>query len=153
MGIFEFLIGRPLGFIMSLFYSLCNNFSISIILFTLFVTLVLMPLDIRQQKTMAKQARLAPKLEALKKKCGDDRQKYQQEMAELYQREHVSLTGGCLMLFIRFPILIGVYGAIRNPLSYILNISSDAIANAKQILVDLGIGHQNMTELDIILIF
>ena len=41
------------------------------------------------------------------------------------------------MLFIRFPILIGVYGAIRNPLSYILNISSDAIASAKQILTDL----------------
>ena len=150
MGIFEFLIGRPLGFIMSLFYSLCNNFSISIILFTLFVTLALMPLDIRQQKTMAKQARLAPKLEALKKKCGDDRQKYQQEMAELYQRENVSLTGGCLVVFIRFPILIGVYGAIRNPLSYILNISSEAIASAKQLLIDIGIGNPNMTELDII---
>lgn len=150
MGIFDFLISQPLGFILSLFYSLCNNFSIAIILFTLFITLVLMPLDIRQQKTMAKQARLAPKLEALKKKCGDDRQKYQQEMAELYQRENVSLTGGCLVMFIRFPILIGVYGAIRNPLSYILNISSEAIASAKNILIGAGIGSENMTELDII---
>ncbi len=153
MGIFDIIIGKPLGFILSLFYSICSNFGIAIILFTLFVTLLLIPLDIRQQKSMAKQARLSPKLEALKKKCGDDRQKYQEEMAALYEREHVSLTGGCLVMLIRFPILIGVYSAIRNPLSYILNVSSDIISSAKDALLSTniqGLTEKNITELDLI---
>lgn len=157
MGILNTIIGKPLGYILSFFYGLCGNFGVAVMIFTLFVTLLLTPLDIRQQKTLANQSRLAPKLEALKKKCGDDKQKYQQEMAALYEREHVSMTGGCLMMFIRLPILMGVYYAIRNPLSNILRADSGIIESATTALTNLinngavtGLSVKNITELDII---
>ena len=61
---------------------------------------------------MAKQARLRPKLDALQKKYGDDRVKMANAQQELYQNENISPTGGCLPMFIRMLVLMGVYRAV-----------------------------------------
>ena len=92
---------------------LCGYYAITILVFTIIVNLCLVPLTIKQQKSMAKQARLKPKLDALKEKYGNDKMKYQTAMQELYQRENVSITGGCLPMMIRMILLMGVYSAIR----------------------------------------
>ena len=104
----------------SLLVWLCEIFKsypIAIIVFTVVLNVVLSPLNIKQQKTMAKQAKLKPKLEALKEKCGDDKMKYQNAMTELYQKENVSPTGGCLPMFIRLAIIMIVYSALRTVLN------------------------------------
>ena len=90
-----------------------QNYALTILVFTVLVNVCLSPLSIKQQKSQAKQAKLRPKLEALKEKCGDDKMKYQTAMQDLYQRENVSMTGGCLPMIIRMVLLIGVYNAIR----------------------------------------
>ena len=90
-----------------------QNYALTILVFTVLVNACLSPLSIKQQKSQAKQAKLRPKLEALKEKCGDDKMKYQTAMQDLYQRENVSMTGGCLPMIIRMVLLIGVYNAIR----------------------------------------
>lgn len=94
---------------------LCNTFQsypIAIIIFTIIVNVALIPFSIKQQKNMAKQAKLRPKLEALKEKCGDDKMKYQTAMTELYQKENISPTGGCLPMIIRLAIIMIVYYGI-----------------------------------------
>lgn len=98
---------------------LCNTFQsypIAITLFTIVINVALIPFSIKQQKNMAKQVRLRPKLEALKERCGDDKMKYQNEMSELYQREKISPTGGCLPMIIRLAIIMIVYWALRDVL-------------------------------------
>lgn len=145
-----------MGWILKQLYDLLgliqlDNYAYAIILFTLLVNLIFLPLTIKQQKATAKQAALRPKLEALKERCGDDQRRYQTEMQALYQKEKVSMMGGCWTLLVRLPFLWGVWQAIRSPLSYILSgISSEtvkvALGKAKEFLPDI----KNLTELDIV---
>ena len=109
----------------SLLVWLCNMFEsypIAIIVFTVVLNVAMIPFNIKQQKTMAKQAKLRPKLEALKEKCGDDKMKYQNAMTELYQRENISPTGGCLPMIIRLAVIMIVYYGLLD----ILNITTNA---------------------------
>ena len=100
------IIYKPLGMILQWFSTLFGgNFAAAVFFFTLLINLVMLPLTIKSQKSTANQARIKPKLEALKKKCGDDKVKYNQEMQELYQRENVSAAGGCLHMIIRLVIM------------------------------------------------
>ena len=113
-------------------WSPLGNYAVAIIVFILLVKLVFLPVNINQQKATAKQTAVRPKLDALKERCGDDKQKYNMEMQELYRREGVKLMGGCLPQLITLPFLWGVWMAIRSPLSYILHINSDLISKAME---------------------
>ena len=105
-------IGVPFQYILGFFSSITGSYTIAIIIFTVLVNLAMSPLNVKQQKNMAKQARLRPKLEMLKEKYGDDRMKMSTAQQELYQQENISPTGGCMPMLIRMLILMGVYGAV-----------------------------------------
>ena len=95
---------------------LCQTFGsypLGIFVFTVVINVAMIPFSIKQQKSMAGQARLRPKLEALKERCGNDNMKYQTEMQELYQKEGVSPMGGCLPMIIRLAILMIVYSSLN----------------------------------------
>lgn len=147
---------RAMGWILERLYALLEqidmgNYALAIVLFTILVNVVFLPLSIKQQKSSSKQAALRPRLEALKEKCGDDRQRYQTEMQALYQKENISMMGGCWTLLVRLPFLWGVWQAIRSPLSYILNIGEDVIAKATTLTATLlGKEASVITELDIV---
>ena len=126
MNIFQ-MIGVPFQYVLQFIYDFVGNYAIAIFIFTVVVNICLSPLSIKQQKTTAKQSRLKPKLDQLKEKYGDDRVKYQNAMADLYQREGVSATSGCLPMLLRMLILMAVYGAITN-----------LISNAKANNIDLN---------------
>lgn len=108
-----------------------HNFAASVFVFTLLVNVAMLPFTLKTQKSSAKQAKLKPKLDALKKKYGNDRQKYSQAMSELYQKENVSMSGGCLPMIIRLFVMMGVYWAIASPISFVLQVDSAAVTAAK----------------------
>lgn len=127
MGIFQ-LLAVPLGAILRLVYQLFGNYFVAIFFFTLLVKLVTFPFSLKSQKATADRARLAPRLERLQKKYGQDRQKLQQKTQELYEKEGVSLTGGCLPMLIPMIILFGVIGAIYQPLTHLTDIPTEVIS-------------------------
>lgn len=100
---------RPLFWVLDQIYQLVGNFGIAIILATILMRGVLYPLANHQFKSMNKMKKLQPMVEALKKKFGDDQQKMQMEMMELYKREKVNPVAGCLPMLIQFPILFAFY--------------------------------------------
>lgn len=133
-------INTPLGYILSWLSSIfAGNFAAAVFVFTLLINLVMLPLTIKSQKSSAQQARLKPRLEALKKKCGDDKVKFNQEQQALMQQENVSMAGGCLPMMIRLVIMWGVYAVITSPLTYILGLDSAALADAAYAAKDLGL--------------
>lgn len=107
------LIGVPFQYVLGFLNSITGSYAVAILIFTVVINIVLSPLNIKQQKSMAQQARLKPKLDALKEKYGDDRVKMSNAQQELYQSENISPTGGCLPLVARMVILMGIYGAVR----------------------------------------
>ncbi len=120
---FEFLITRPLGWIIEQIYNLVSNYGLSIIIFTIIVKLILLPLNVKSQKAMKKQQKIQPILAELQEKYKNDQQKLQTEMMKLYKENNISMTGGCLPMLIQFPILIGLYQVIQKPLSFILGVN------------------------------
>lgn len=131
---------KPLGMLLQWLSTLFSgNFAAAVFFFTLLINLVMLPLTIKSQKSTANQARIKPKLEALKKKCGDDKVKYNQEMQELYQRENVSAAGGCLPMIIRLAIMFGVYEVITSPLRYLAGVDASIISDALFAAKDAGL--------------
>ncbi len=132
MDIFGIL-ATPLGFILKLIYGLFHNYFLALFLFTLLIRLLMFPLSLRSQKLQAERIRLAPRLERLQKKYAQDRQKLQMKTAQLYEKEGVSMTGGCLPSIVQMVILMGVISVIYAPLSYLSEVPKtvvDASLNA-----------------------
>ena len=120
-------LGIIFGYVVQFFYNIFNNYGVAIIFFTIFTRILMFPLTIKQQKSSAAQARLQPKLAQLKERYGSNTQAYNDAMQELYAKEGVSPTAGCLPMIIQFPLFFGMYEAIRRPLTCVLHISKDKI--------------------------
>ena len=128
-------INKPFGWILESIAGLVGgNFAASIFLFTLLINLILIPLSIKSQKSTVQQTRIKPKLDELKKRYGDDKQKYNAEMQKLYQEENVSMSGGCLPLILRLIFMMSIYWIILSPLTYLMHIDKNVISEAVKTL-------------------
>lgn len=127
MEIFNFF-GSIFGYLLWAAYYLVNNFGIAIIIFTLVFKIVLFPSSVKQQKSMAANAKLQAKQKALQEKYSNDKQKYNEELQKLYERENVSPMSGCLTSLLPMVVMLGIYYAVVRPLTNVLHISKDAVA-------------------------
>ena len=131
-------LGTPLGWIMWAIYSVVGNFTVALILFTIVTKALLFPLSIKQQKNTARMAAFRPQQEALQKKYGNNKQKYQEELMKLYEQEGYNPMSGCLPLLIQFPILFGLIDVIYKPLTHIAHLSADTIEKMREIAEKAG---------------
>jgi YidC/Oxa1 family membrane protein insertase len=107
-GIFTVL-SEPLFWLLSMFHSLVGNWGWSIVLLVLLIKAVFFKLSEAQYKSFAKMRRVQPRIEALKERYGDDRQKFNQAMMELYKKEKINPMGGCLPILVQIPVFISLY--------------------------------------------
>lgn len=105
-------IAKPLHWLLSTIQTFVGNWGLSIIMLTFIVRGAMYPLTKAQYTSMAKMRMLQPKLQEMKERIGDDRQRMSQEMMELYKREKVNPLGGCLPLVLQMPIFIALYWAL-----------------------------------------
>lgn len=133
------IFGYPLGWIMWAIYHVVPVYGLALIIFTLITKLLLLPLMIKQQKSMAKQTAFAPRLQEIQNKYKNNKEKLNEEMMKLYQEEGFNPMSGCLPLLIQFPILFGLIDVIYNPLRHIMRFSSQTINQAMEIVNSLGI--------------
>lgn len=131
MAIFNF-IGSFFGYILWAAYTLVNNFGIAIIIFTLIFKIVLFPSSVKQQKSMAANAKMQAKQKALQEKYANDKQKYNEELQKLYEKENIKPFGGCLSSLLPMFVMLGIYYAVVRPLSNVLHIASDKVEALSQ---------------------
>ncbi|CAE6877517.1 membrane protein insertase YidC [Vibrio alginolyticus] len=105
-------IAKPLHWLLSMIHGFVSNWGVAIILLTFVVRGAMYPLTKAQYTSMAKMRMLQPKLQAMRERIGDDRQRMSQEMMELYKKEKVNPLGGCLPLILQMPIFIALYWAL-----------------------------------------
>ncbi|MDD4413245.1 MAG: membrane protein insertase YidC [Oscillospiraceae bacterium] len=120
----------PLGYILWLIYRFIGNYFVSIFLFTLVVRAATFPLSLKSQKMQADRAKLAPRLERLQKKYAQDKRKLQEKQMALYEKEGVSMTGGCLPTIINMIVLFGVIAVIYSPLTHLTRIPEKVISTS-----------------------
>lgn len=129
----------PFGWILWLLYHVFdNNYALALIAFTLIAKLLLLPTSISTQKSQAKNLRTRSKIEKIKKKYAGDQARMNAELQNYYEKEGFgSMTGGFGTLLIQFPIIMGLYGAIYRPLSYIIRIDNKYIEELKTAVAEL----------------
>ena len=102
-------IAKPLFWLLTFIQQLVHNWGVAIICVTLVVKAILYPLTKAQYTSMAKMRMLQPKLQEMRERFGEDRQRMSQEMMKLYKDEKVNPLGGCLPLLLQMPIFIALY--------------------------------------------
>ena len=129
----------PFAWLLRTLYQVFGNYGVALILFSLIIKLVLLPFNAKSKKSMMKTSRLGPKLKELEKKYGDDKLKYQQEVSALYKRENASPTGGCLWSLLPLILLMALYYVVRQPMTYLMQLSADQITQISDLLTNMGI--------------
>ena len=142
------VIAKPFGWLMLQFYNWTGNYGVAVILFALVVKLIMLPFQLKSKKSMMRTARMTPRLKELEKKFGNDQRRYQEEMNKLYKEEGVNPMSGCLWSLIPFPILIALYRAIRFPLTTMMGVPAELLAEGGSIyqkLIELGWSSEMLT--------
>ena len=107
-GIFT-VFSKPLFWLLDHIHDLVRNWGLAIILLTLLIKLAFYKLTQAQFRSMGKLRKLQPRIQQLKERYGDDRQKFGQAMMEIYKKEKVNPLGGCLPILVQIPIFIALY--------------------------------------------
>ncbi|MEO6365033.1 MAG: membrane protein insertase YidC [Luteimonas sp.] len=107
-GIFTFL-AKPIAWLLGQLHKITNNWGWAIVLLVLLIKLALFPLSAAQYKSMAKMRKFQPRIAQLKERYGDDKQKFQMAMMELYKKEKINPVGGCLPVLLQMPIFLALY--------------------------------------------
>lgn len=129
------LIGGVLGKILMLFLEITRNYGIAVILFTLFIKLILIPFDIKRQKSMVGMARISKKRAELEKKYSKDKMKLNEEINKLYAKEEINpLSGGCLTTILPLFILFGVMAAVGSPLTNTFGFPQEVVKSAEEVV-------------------
>jgi len=133
-------IAIPFGMLLLWLYNWTGNYGVAVILFALVVKLIMLPFQLKSKKSMMRTSRMTPRLKELEKKFGNDQQRYQMEMNKLYKEEGINPMSGCLWTLLPFPILIALYQAIRFPLTTMMRVPEELMAEGGAIF-------QKMSEL------
>ena len=113
----DFLISPMVNGLLFFYSILGQSFPLAIVVTTIIVRLITLPLTLPQQRSSRKMAELAPQMEEIKKKYGNDRNKLAQAQMQLYKENNVSMFGGCLPLILQLFIMIAFYQAITGALA------------------------------------
>lgn len=133
--LFGIIIVRPMGLILMALYSFIQNYGLSVIAFTIVVKLILLPFMYHQKKSMKKTSRVQAEAQAIQQRYARNREKAQDEVQKLYERENFNPMSGCLLSFITLPIMMALYYAVRKPMTFMMGLEDDVIS---QIATALG---------------
>lgn len=127
------------GYVLNLIYSFVGNYGLAIILFSVLIKIAMLPLSIKQQKTLKKNEKIQKEMKIIQLKHNGNQEKINQEMMELYKREKMNPFGGCFSLIIQVVLLFAMFYLVRSPLTYMKKIDTEVIENQKtEIKQELG---------------
>ena len=128
------LLLTPFVWVLMLFYELFDNYGIALILFAVLVKVILFPLSIKAKRSMIQMNMLNGQMQKLQKMYGNNREKYNLEVQKLYEKEKVNPMGGCLWSMLPLVILLPLYAIIRQPLTYLMNLTPDVISEVARVV-------------------
>ena len=137
------------GYILNFIYRIVDNYGIAIILFSVLLKLIMLPISIRQQKTMKKTAKIQEKVKEIQEKYKNDPTKMNQEVMDLYKKENVSPFSGCFSAIIQIVLVISMFYLVSRPLTYMKHVDQELINQYAQELEEAE-GRTNYKEIGII---
>ena len=142
-------ISEIFGYILNFLYEQFNNYGIAIIIFSVLLRIILIPITIKQQKSLKKNARLQKEMKEIQTKYKSNPEKLNQETIELYKREKMSPFSGCFSGILQIIIILSVFWLVSKPLTYMKKINPEIIEKYSQELKEEGV-NSSYTEIAII---
>ncbi len=119
------------GYLLDFLYKVLSNYGLAIILFSIIIKLLMLPLSIKQQKSVKKNAKIQDEMKQIQFKYKNDPEKLNQETIELYKREKMNPFSGCFSAIIQIVLLFSVFYLVRSPLTYMKKVNPDMINKYK----------------------
>jgi len=126
------------GYLLNFLYNLLSNYGLAIIIFSIILKIILLPISIKQQKTMKKTSKVQLEMKEIQEKYKNDAEKLNKEIMNLYKRENVSPFSGCLSAIIQIVLLFSVFYLVRSPLTYMKKVDSELINQYREELQQEG---------------
>ena len=126
------------GYILNFIYELVKNYGLAIIIFSVLIKILMIPISIKQQKTIKKSAKIQSKMKEIQFKYKNNPEQLNQATMELYKSENMSPFSGCLTAIIQLLLLLSIFYLVRSPLTYMEKIPTESINNYVQQLKDDG---------------
>ena len=142
-------ISEIFGYILNFLYEQFNNYGIAIIIFSVLLRIILIPITIKQQKSLKKNARLQKEMKEIQTKYKSNPEKLNQETIELYKREKMSPFSGCFSGILQIIIILSVFWLVSKTLTYMKKINPEIIEKYSQELKEEGV-NSSYTEIAII---
>lgn len=125
-------IAELFGYLLNALYVAFNNYGIAIIIFSIILRIILIPITIKQQKSMKKSAKLQEEMKEISRKYKNNPEKLNQETIDLYKREKMSPFSGCLSSIVQIIIILSVFWLVSQPLTYMKRVDQDLIKQYKE---------------------
>lgn len=119
------------GYLLNFIYELVNNYGIAIIIFSIIIRIILLPISIKQQKTMKKSAKIQEQMKQLQFKYKNNPEQLSKETMQLYKSEKMSPFSGCFSAIIQIVLLLAVFFMVQSPLTYMKKVDLDVIEQYK----------------------
>lgn len=127
------------GYVLNFIYDFVNNYGIAIILFSILIKIIMLPLSIKQQKTLKKNEKLQEQIKIIQIKHKGNQERINQEMIELYRKEKMNPFSGCFSIIIQMILLFAMFYLVRSPLTYMKKVDNQVIENQKnEMIQELG---------------
>lgn len=126
------------GYLLNALYTAFNNYGIAIIVFSIILRIILIPLTIKQQKSLKKSAQLQEEMKEIQRKYKNNPEKLNQETIDLYKREKLSPFAGCFSSIIQIVIILSVFWLVSQPLTYMKKIDTNVINDYKTQIQESG---------------
>lgn len=136
------------GYALNFIYGIVNNYGVAIIIFSVILKLIMLPMSIKQQKTMKKSAKIQKESKEIQDKYKNDPTRMNQEIMDLYKRENMSPFSGCLSSLLQIIIVISMFYLVSRPLTYMKHVEPELINQYAQEVREEG--NANYEEIAII---
>lgn len=122
------------GYVLNFIYNLVKNYGVAIIIFSVLVKLLMIPISIKQQKTMKKSTKIQKKMKEIQFKYKNNPEQLNQATMELYKSENMSPFSGCFSAIVQIILLFAVFYLVRSPLTYMKKIDGDVVDKYAKII-------------------
>lgn len=126
------------GYVLNFLYEFVGNYGLAIILFSVIVKIIMLPISIKQQKTLKKNEKIQQEMKQIQFKYKNDPEKMNQEVMDLYKRENLSPFSGCLSSIVQIILLLAVFYLVSSPLTYMKKVDTEIIDKSKAIVLQEG---------------
>ena len=142
-------ISQLFGYLLNALYTVFNNYGIAIIIFSIILRIILIPVTVKQQKSLKKSAELQEEMKEIQRKYKNNPEKLNQETIDLYKREKLSPFAGCFSSIIQLIIILAVFWLVSEPLTYMKKID-ESVINDYKTQIQQENGQTTYTEIAII---